>query len=93
MTDVTEIPEGWTRHERPPSFFRRFVFANYAETRLFLDQLSTLSAETGYYPDIGFGNGYANVTIQARNGSSLAAEDVEFGNRVNGLSIGDAPSP
>lgn len=85
MPGDTAVPDGWTRHERPPNFFRRFAFASYSETRAFLDRLAALSEETGYYPDIGFGTTYANVTVRARDGAALGAEDLDFAQRVNAL--------
>ncbi len=83
MSDTPPTPEGWTRHERPPSLFRRFTFESYGETHTFLDRLGSLSEETGYYPDISFGTGYANVTINARDESALSTEDQDFARRVN----------
>lgn len=85
MSEVINVPEGWVRHERPPSLFRRFPFGGYGETRVFLDRLGSLSKETGYYPDIGFGTSYANITIHARDGAALGAEDLDFARRVNAL--------
>jgi pterin-4a-carbinolamine dehydratase len=76
-------PEGWNRNDRPPNLFRRFQFANYAETRTFLDRLAELSKEIGYYPDISFGTTYANVTVHARDGSAVSAEDVAFAHKAN----------
>ena len=85
MSEDMNIPEGWQRHDRPPNLFRRFTFGGYSETRTFLDRLGSLSEETGYYPDIGFGTSYANVTIHARDGKALGSEDMDFARRVNEL--------
>ena len=87
MPDDVNMPEGWGRHERPPTLFRRFSFGAYSETRAFLDQLGTLSEQTGCYPDISFGTTYANVTIHARDGERLGAEDTAFAQRVNQLTV------
>lgn len=78
-------PEGWTRSDQPSNLFRRFEFGTYGETRKFLDQLSGLTKETGYYPDISFGRTYANVTVHARDGKALGAEDTAFAERANAL--------
>jgi pterin-4a-carbinolamine dehydratase len=83
VSETVIVPQGWTHHERPPSLFRRFTFAGYGETRAFLDRLGSLSGETGCYPDISFGRSYANVTVHARDGKALGAEDLEFARRVN----------
>ena len=85
MSDDMTIPEGWQRHERPPNLFRRFTFGSYSETRAFLDRLAALSEETGYFPDIGFATGHANVTVHARDGKALGAVDVDFARRASAL--------
>ena len=74
---------GWERRERPPLLFRRFQFANYGATRAFLDALAELSKQDGYYPDLGFGANYANVTIHARDGVGLQHNDLEFAARID----------
>lgn len=85
MSDKVEIPEGWQHQERPSSLFRRFTFSGYGETRAFLDRLGSLSEATGYYPDISFGKSYANVTVHARDGKALDAEDLDFARRASAL--------
>lgn len=85
MSNDMNIPEGWQRHDRPPNLFRRFTFAGYSETRAFLDRLAALSEETGYFPDIGFGTGHANVTVHARDGKAISQVDIDFAQRTNVL--------
>ncbi len=85
MSDDLSIPEGWQRHDRPPNLFRRFTFGGYSETRAFLDRLAAFSEETGYFPDIGFGTGHANVTVHARDGKALSQVDIDFAQRANAL--------
>lgn len=91
MSDKISPPEHWQSVDRPPSLFRRFQFSGYAETRAFLDRLSALSETTGYYPDIGFGTNYANITVHARDGKALGTVDVEFAQRASALASGEGP--
>ena len=91
MSEKISPPEHWQSVERPPSLFRRFQFGGYAETRAFLDRLSALSETTGYYPDIGFGTNYANITVHARDGKLLGTVDRDFAQQVNALAVGNAP--
>ena len=51
MTTEPRWLEGWTEVERPSSLYRRFEFADYSETRAFLNRLAGLSKETGLDPD------------------------------------------
>ncbi len=85
MTEDTNTPEGWGKHERPPSLFRRFQFGTYSETRAFLDRLETLSKEVEYFPDISFGTTYANVTVHARNTTDITQDDSDFAQRATEL--------
>ena len=57
---------------------RRFEFANYAETRRFMDQLADLSKREGYYPDINFGKTYANVSIDSEGQAALRERNSSF---------------
>lgn len=91
MSASVSSPEHWQSVGRPPSFFRRFQFSGYAETRAFLDRLGALSEATGYYPDISFGTNYANVTVHARDGKALAAVDADFAQQVSALAAGNTP--
>lgn len=84
---------GWEAREHPPLLFRRFEFDSYAETRGFLDRLAALSEETGHYPDISFGTRYANITVHARNGTALAADDLAFAEGVSRLAESGEGSP
>ncbi len=84
-TETDTAAPGWEMRGKPPTLFRRFEFAAYAETRAFLDALETLSKDQGYYPDLGFASKYVNVTIQARDGQALATADYDFAARVTAL--------
>jgi len=72
---------GWQEVKHPPSLFRRYDFPSYSETRTFLDRLADLSAETGLYPDLGFGTKHVNVTIHCSEAASSPAV-VEFAARA-----------
>ena len=62
--------QGWERRDEPPTLFRRFAFAQYAQTRAFLDALSALSEEIQRHPqNINFGTTYVNITIGAADGA------------------------
>ena len=91
MTTEPRWPEGWTEVERPPSLCRRFEFAAYPETRAFLDQLASLSKETGLYPDLNFGRTYVNVKVEGTGGADVGAGARTFAARAEALaSVGAA---
>ena len=55
----------WKERNRPVRLERRYQFNDYEELRDFLERAADLSESEGYYPDMGFGRDYVNVTIHA----------------------------
>ena len=90
MTTQTRWPEGWTEVEQPSSLYRRFEFAAYPETRAFLNQLASLSKETGLYPDLSFSRTHVNVTVYGPDGAAVDAQAREFAARAQALAPADA---
>jgi len=91
MSQTLELPDGWKPVSNPPSLFRRFEFASYAETREFLDRLSVLSEEMRLFPDLGFAKTFVNVTIQGTAGEMPAAAAIEFASRASSLAVTEMP--
>jgi len=61
MADQTQ---GWESRGQVQTLFRRFVFERYAQTRDFMDALSSLAQSEGVHPqNINFGSTYVNVTL------------------------------
>lgn len=59
-----QAPDGWEVQRRPFGWSKRFEFADYGQTRRFLDLLSDLSETLGYYPNLNFAKTYVVVAIQ-----------------------------
>lgn len=88
MSTPIEPPEGWQARGKPPTLFRRFEFARYADTRQFLDALAALAEETGLHPqNINFGTTYVNVTLEAAEGEALSEAEHRFALRINALFV------
>jgi pterin-4a-carbinolamine dehydratase len=58
----------WQERKRPDRLEKRFEFGSYNALRDFLDAAADLSEREGYYPDMGFGRDYVNITIHADEG-------------------------
>lgn len=82
MMALPPLPEGWKNVAHPPSFFRRFDFESYDQTRAFLDKLAKLSEEVDLYPDLGFGQKHVNVTVYGSEGASPAEREANFARRA-----------
>jgi pterin-4a-carbinolamine dehydratase len=59
----------WRERKRPLCLEQRYEFGGYSSLRDFLDRAADLSEREAYYPDMGFGRDYVNVTIHADEGS------------------------
>jgi pterin-4a-carbinolamine dehydratase len=91
MTETLAIPDGWKSVASPPSLFRRYEFACYAETREFLDRLGLLSEETRIYPDLGFGKTYVNVTLRGNGTAMPSHPEIEFAGRASTMAVAGLP--
>ena len=90
MTTEPRWPAGWTEVERPPSLYRRFEFADYSETRAFLNRLASLSKETGLDPDLSFTRTRVTVTVYGADGATVDAEAREFAARAEAIATLEA---
>ena len=73
------MSDQWQERKRPVRLERRYEFSNYSELRDFLDDAAELSEARGYYPDMGFGKDYVNVTIHVEEGNEeISQEQREF---------------
>lgn len=80
------VPEGWDPGRgKAAHLIKRFSFERYGQTRDFLDRVAELAEGEGYHPNISFGTTYVNITIDARNGERLEAEDVAFALEIDRL--------
>lgn len=60
----------WQERARPARLEGRYEFDSYDALRDFLDAAADLSEREGYYPDMGFGKTYVNVTIHTEEGAA-----------------------
>lgn len=77
-------PSGWQVRQKPAVMTRRYDFANYAETHMFLDHLAQLSKRTGYFPDLSFAKTHVNVSVAPRE-ETLGPAEYSFAEQVDAL--------
>ena len=76
----------WQERKRPNRLERRYEFVGYEALRDFLDAAADLSERKGYYPDMGFGRDYVNVTIHAdEDDQTIQAKEREFAGELDRL--------
>ena len=62
---------------------RRFRFKNFREALDFVNKVGELAEEQGHHPDVGFGWGYAEVTVWTHKIDGLTESDFVFAAKVD----------
>ena len=76
----------WNERKRPNRLEKQYQFESYDELRDFLDSAAEISEKIEYYPDMGFGKDYVNVTIHApEDGDIVTDEQREFAAQLDAL--------
>jgi 4a-hydroxytetrahydrobiopterin dehydratase len=65
----------WKERKRPNRLEKQYQFEDYEALRDFLDRAAELSEKEEYYPDMGFGRDYVNVTIHAPDDSDDVTDE------------------
>lgn len=68
------MAQQWKERTRPASLEKRYEFPDYETLREFLERAAELSESINYYPDIGFGRDYVNVTIRPEEEEKMLSE-------------------
>lgn len=76
----------WQERKRPARLERRYSFDSFDSLRDFLDAAADVSETMNYYPDMGFGRNYVNITIHADEGADTVSETQrEFATKLDAL--------
>ena len=82
-----QAPE-WELHDEATKIRRRFRFRNFREALDFVNRVGELAEAEGHHPDIGFGWGYARVTLQTKKIKGLHENDFIVAAKINRLAEG-----
>jgi len=76
----------WKERKRPVRLEKKYLFDDYEQLRDFLDRAADLSEREEYYPDMGFGRDYVNITIHADEGEDdLSPKQHQFAQQLDEL--------
>jgi 4a-hydroxytetrahydrobiopterin dehydratase len=64
---------------------RRLRFKNFREALDFVNRVGELAEEQGHHPDVGFGWGYAEITVWTHKIDGLTESDFIFAAKVDAL--------
>ena len=80
------MSDQWKERTRPARLERQYQFDGYEELRDFLDRAADLSEREDYYPDMGFGRDYVNITIHLEEGEEeLSPKQHKFAQQLDEL--------
>jgi 4a-hydroxytetrahydrobiopterin dehydratase len=65
----------WELFDQAKRIERTFRFKNFAEAFKFVERAAALAEVEGHHPDIGFGWGYARISLQTKKIKGLHEND------------------
>ena len=80
------MSDQWEERNRPVRLERRYEFENYSALRDFLDSAAEVSEQEDFFPDMGFGKDYVNITIHLIEGeTTLSDMQYKFAKQLDSL--------
>jgi len=80
------MKKGWKERKRPNRLENQYQFEDYEDLRDFLDRAAELSEKEEYFPDMGFGRDYVNITIHApEDEESVTEQQRQFAIQLDSL--------
>jgi 4a-hydroxytetrahydrobiopterin dehydratase len=86
----TQVPN-WQLVDDARRVERTFRFQNFGEALSFVQQVGELAEAMGHHPDIGFGWGYATVSLRTKKIKGLHENDFVLAAKIDRL-VDDARS-
>ncbi len=64
---------------------KRFTFADFAESLIFVNRLGEIAEAGNHHPDIAFGWGYAEIFITTHDAGGITPKDFALAKEIDGL--------
>ena len=80
-----EQTDGWELLENSTRIARRYNFESFKEAMYFVQKVGELAESEGHHPDVEFGWGYANVSLQTKKIKGLHENDFIMAAKINGF--------
>ena len=68
---------------------RSFKFGDFAAALDFVNKVGALAEQEGHHPDISFGWGYADISLQTHKIKGLHENDFILAAKIDALGLGD----
>ena len=77
--------EGWKLLESGTLIAREYTFNDFRESMDFVQKVGALAEHEGHHPDVSFGWGYANISLQTKKIKGLHENDFIMAVKINGF--------
>lgn len=84
QTMLKNIPE-WEIIDNNTKLFRRFTFSNFKKSLALVNAIGDIAESEKHHPDINFGWGYCEVTLQTHAINGLHKNDFIVAAKINEL--------
>jgi len=84
-----QAPE-WTLLDDATRLERTYRFRNFRDAFAFVEQAARLAEEEGHHPDIGFGWGYATVSLRTKKIKGLHENDFIMATKLDRIAAAPA---
>lgn len=74
--------EGWELHENATWLKRQYSFKNWKQAFAFLQKIDAIAEDEMHHPDVSFGWGYCNVSLQTHKINGLHENDFIIAARI-----------
>jgi 4a-hydroxytetrahydrobiopterin dehydratase len=81
----------WALLDQAKRIERTYRFRNFAEAFGFVERAATLAEAEGHHPDIGFGWGYARVSLHTKKIKGLHENDFIMAAKLDRIAVASAP--
>ena len=84
---LADVP-GWDLLDQGRRIERRFQFRNFREALDFVGRIGALAEQEGHHPDVGFGWGYATVSLRTHKIKGLHENDFIMAAKIDAMAGG-----
>ena len=82
---------GWELRDDGRLIRRKFSFADFRQSLAFVDRVGELAESEGHHPDISFGWGYADISLNTHKIKGLHENDFILAAKINQLAEESLP--
>lgn len=76
---------GWALDDKAEKLAKSYSFRNFSEALAFVNAIGEIADKEGHHPDIAFGWGYVNLTLQTHAIGGLHRNDFILASKIDKL--------